>query len=208
MWLKQDYYSPFFSADSMATVILQKVANPDPGPFLASLGGWKPRWVRGLLVTQGSPRPPNFSFLGSGHAPLILLHQEHKTEGNSGLIGRQKEEEKSWFFSSGTCIHLTSLLQRHYRVVMESKEVWIKPLNVKYDGNWILKALVFNSVSVPNWYTPGPGICSRHSVRGPWSNSATWVSAVQAIYRWWCNDQAPPTALSRFWNLKFSLLGF
>lgn len=89
--------SVFFSADLMATVILQKVANPDCS--LRSLSkGWKPGRVRGLLVTQGSPKPPNISLLGCGHAPLILLQQEHKTEGNSGLIGRQKEQEESWFF--------------------------------------------------------------------------------------------------------------
>lgn len=83
------------------TVILQKVANPECALSSASLGGWRSGRVRGLFVTQGSPRPQTFSLLGSGHAPLILLQQEHKPERNSGLIRRQKKQEESWFFSTG-----------------------------------------------------------------------------------------------------------
>lgn len=38
------------------------------------------------------------------------------------------------FFLQGVDIHQISVLQRHHRVLMNSKEVWSKTLNIKYDG--------------------------------------------------------------------------
>lgn len=55
----------------------------------------KSQGVKGLLVTQDSPRSSNLSVLGSRYGPLILLLQEDKTEKNSGLTDRHKEQEES-----------------------------------------------------------------------------------------------------------------
>jgi len=49
-------------------------------------------------------------------------------------MGDRKVKKNLDFFLQGMGIHLMSLLQRHHRVLMASKELWIKSLNVKYDS--------------------------------------------------------------------------